>query len=243
MGLHHSPKIVTNGLVLTLDAGDRNSYTSGSSTWNDLSGNGYNGTLVNGPTFDSGNGGSIVFDGADDYIQIPHDSYLSSNVFGDTDYFTLSCWTYFTQFQNWTCMINKATGAWYSNTTSGLWCDSSGRISAVIGTNQPSNPSGGTLYVNYLGTQLNTWYNVVGVADGTYLKLYINGELQQQGLLSVITLSRTENTSPITIGRRSTGSNPSHNGGIPNVMIYDKGLSASEVLQNYNALKGRFGLQ
>ena len=139
-------------------------------------------------------------------------------------------------------MINKATGGYYSNTTSGLWCNSSGMISAVIGTNQPNNPTGGTLDARYFDTQLNTWYNVVGVADGTYLKLYINGELQEQKLLSGITLSRTENTSPITIGRRCPGCSPSHNGEIANVMAYDKGLSASEVLQNYNALKGRFSL-
>lgn len=64
---HGFGKIVTDGLVLALDAADTNSYTSGSTTWRDMSGNGNNSTLTNGPTFDSGNGGSIVFDRVDDY--------------------------------------------------------------------------------------------------------------------------------------------------------------------------------
>jgi hypothetical protein len=63
-----SGKIVTSGLVLALDAADKNSYPGSGTTWTDLSGNGNNGTLVNGPTFSSANGGSIVFDGVDDYV-------------------------------------------------------------------------------------------------------------------------------------------------------------------------------
>jgi len=63
-------QIVTNGLVLALDAADRNSYISGSTTWRDLTSNSFNGTLTNGPTFNSANGGSIVFDGVDDYAPL-----------------------------------------------------------------------------------------------------------------------------------------------------------------------------
>ena len=63
-------QIVTNGLVLALDAADRNSYPDSGTTWTDLSGNGSNGTLINGPTFSSVNGGSIVFDGLNDYVNI-----------------------------------------------------------------------------------------------------------------------------------------------------------------------------
>ncbi len=69
MSFVHSPKIVTDGLVLALDAGNTKSYTSGSTTWFDKSGNANNGTLTNGPTFSSANGGSIVFDGVDDRVE------------------------------------------------------------------------------------------------------------------------------------------------------------------------------
>ena len=68
MAFNYSPKIVTNGLVLCLDAGNVKSYVSGSTTWTDLSPTQKNGILTNGPTFNSSNGGSIVFDGVDDYI-------------------------------------------------------------------------------------------------------------------------------------------------------------------------------
>ena len=67
MSFSNAPTVVTNGLVLSLDAGDRNSYVSGSTTWFDLAGTN-NGTLTNGPTFNTGSFGSIVFDGVDDYV-------------------------------------------------------------------------------------------------------------------------------------------------------------------------------
>ena len=71
MGLSHSPSLVMNGLVLCLDAGNSKSYPGTGTTWTDLSGNGNNGTLTNGPTYSSANGGSLVFDGTNDYTQTP----------------------------------------------------------------------------------------------------------------------------------------------------------------------------
>ena len=68
MATYYSPKIVTNGLVLCLDAGNTKSYSGSGTTWTDLSESATNGTLTNGPTFNSDNKGSIVFDGIDDYI-------------------------------------------------------------------------------------------------------------------------------------------------------------------------------
>ena len=67
MGLSHSPKIVTDGLVSYLDAANPKSYPGSGTTWSDLSGNGNNATLVNGPTYSTGSAGSIVFDGVNDY--------------------------------------------------------------------------------------------------------------------------------------------------------------------------------
>ncbi len=69
MGLIHSPSIVTDGLVLCLDAANSRSYPGTGATWTDLKG-GNNGTLENGPTFDAANGGSIVFDGTDDIVNV-----------------------------------------------------------------------------------------------------------------------------------------------------------------------------
>jgi len=81
MGLSHSPRIVTNGLVLCLDAGNRQSYPGSGTTWTDLSGNGKNGTLTNGPTYTSANVGAIVFDGVDDYV-----SCSASNILNNFSY-------------------------------------------------------------------------------------------------------------------------------------------------------------
>ena len=68
MSFSYSPKIITDGLVLYLDAANPYSYVSGSTVWNDISRGGNNGTLINGPTFSSANNGSIVFDGTNDYV-------------------------------------------------------------------------------------------------------------------------------------------------------------------------------
>ena len=68
MGVAYNPNIVTDGLVLCLDAANKRSYPGTGTTWTDRSANGNNGTLTNGPTFDSANGGSIVFDGTNDYV-------------------------------------------------------------------------------------------------------------------------------------------------------------------------------
>jgi hypothetical protein len=89
MSYYNGPKAVMDGLVMYLDAGNTKSYLSGSSTWNDLSGNGNNGTLTNGPTFSSANGGSIVFDGVDDTITVPYSSTLDP-----TGGITIEAWIY-----------------------------------------------------------------------------------------------------------------------------------------------------
>ena len=70
------PGLVTNGLVLYLDAANPSSYISGSLNWNDLSRSSLSGSLVNGPTFNTGSGGSIVFDGINDTVSIPYTTTL-----------------------------------------------------------------------------------------------------------------------------------------------------------------------
>jgi len=80
--------VVTNGLVLALDAGISRSYSGIGTTWTDLSGNGKNATLINGPTYSSANGGSIVFDGSNDYAEISNASTLG----GFTGDFSIEFW-------------------------------------------------------------------------------------------------------------------------------------------------------
>ncbi len=89
MSLLHSPKIVTNGLVLCLDAASRKSYPGTGNVWRDLSGNGNNGTLTNGPTFSSANGGSIVFDGIYDPVLGVSNLPISGNASFTISYFVI----------------------------------------------------------------------------------------------------------------------------------------------------------
>jgi hypothetical protein len=93
MGIFRGPNIVRSGLALALDAADKNSYRGTGTTWKDLSGNAYNGTLTNGPTFSNINGGTIVFDGTNDYVSIP-----SNSNFNNGNNITVEAWA---QCSNW----------------------------------------------------------------------------------------------------------------------------------------------
>jgi hypothetical protein len=209
-------------------------------TTSDFSEQGNFGTAVNGPTYSTDNNGSFVFDGVDDYITIPHNSTISSSVFGTSNNFTLSSWVNVSTFQNWACMINKAFGGSYSNTTVGLWSNSGG-YQVVVGSNENSNPAGSSIILS-LSAQTNTWYNIVAVGNGTQFLFYSNGNLVSSANFSSITRTRTENTEPITIGRRSVGVGPSLAGKISTVSVYNRGLSAAEVQQNFEATRGRYGI-
>ena len=221
MAFVHSPKISTSGLVLALDAGNHISYPGSGTSWTDLSGNSNNGTLTNGPTFNSGNGGSIVFDGSNDYVALGTSGFSFGSSAG-----TLSGWA-------------RATTAAVSN---GYWIISYGSAttsqSRFIGIyNQTYYFGGYSNDITASGVQLNTWFNMVGVYDGTNASMYINGVLVSGPT------AKTWNTisNNAQIGRQTNGGEY-WNGNIAQVSIYNRALTASEILQNYNATKGRFGL-
>lgn len=77
MAFSFSPRAVTNGLILSLDAANTRSYPGSGTVWTDLSRSGINGTLTNGPTFNTANGGNIVLDGTDDYVNCSNSSTIS----------------------------------------------------------------------------------------------------------------------------------------------------------------------
>ena len=240
MAIRYNTSTVSDSLMFYLDAANIKSYPGSGTTWSDLSGNGRDATLVN--SISISDGSASLTPGTNDYARISHDATISSAVFGANNGYTLESWCRFDVFQNWTCMISKAFGGSWSNTTSALWCDSGGNIRFVIGTNQNSNPAGSYTNSASFSASTDTWYHVVGVNDGTNAKLYINGTFRSQHALSNITLTRTENTNDITIGRRGTGTGPSHDGNISVVKAYSRALTDSEVMQNFNGLRGRYGL-
>jgi len=227
MALAHSPRIITDGLVLCLDAGNTKSYPGSGTTWKDISGKGNDGTLTNGPTYNSTNGGSLVFDGTNDYVtgETPYSPTASQPL-------TLSVWFY-NEGQSGNrgiCgIINSST-----QPTGSVRMINIRSSNAVYfwGNSADFNPT------NFISEE-NSWTNAVFTVDAAKkITAYKNGIFNEDSTIS--SLSNT-NALNYDIGvRRYFGEY--FNGNISQVSIYNKALTASEVQQNYNALKGRYGL-
>jgi hypothetical protein len=219
--------IVTSGLILNLDAGNRPSYPGSGTTWTDLSSTGSNGTLVNGPTYNSANSGSIVFDGTDDYVNCG----TSPLPAGSISVFT---WIYPTSFNNtWNIIVTK----WLPSGSDFHWAlksdlNNGTNIRQNLYTTSNSDIYGTTAF------SANTWYYVgFTIVNGGTLTFYKNGVTD--GTSSSV--SRTPQSSRTQIGD-DRGIQFALVGRIPQVSIYNRALTATEVSQNYNALRGRFGV-
>ena len=213
MSYTNGPKIVTDGLVLCLDAGNNKSYPSSGTSWSDLSGNNNNGTLTNGPTFTGSFGGSIVFDGSNDY---------ATNVYSQPAYQSTTSFTW----NVWVKPTSAATGTIIGNRGGG---------SLDFTKLQNQGYEYYPLTLSYAMT-LNVWQNACVVKNQSSFYYYINGILVNSGTSSV-----TRGANPLYLGGDPGASEYAPNS-IASVQIYNRPLSASEVLQNYNATKGRFGL-
>jgi hypothetical protein len=229
-------KIVTDGLVLALDAADRNSYPGSGTTWRDLSGNNNSGSLVNGPTFNSANGGSIVFDGVDDRV----DSTVNNIV---PNSWTVGSWLINTKTTGGSAFIAKSGGApnydqnfilaWASTFNSRFYI--SGKTTTGIYYSECTSS---------FSPSTSSIYNVVGTFDSntTILSLYINGVLDNTKTVGIG--FTTGSNLPVQLGCSDGTAAPGNfaKGSIYNTLVYNRALSASEVLQNYNAQKSRFNL-
>ena len=230
MAFNYSPKTVTDGLVLYMDAANSKSYVSGSTTWNDISRGGNIGTLVNGPTFNAANGGSIVLDGTNDYAEVSNNTRLDPSL-----NMTLSSWIKITAFVSRMSIFGKGS------TSPGF-----GGFDFRIDCCEINNPSMQLNLVKYgivdqrvpISTlSTNTWYNISAVQSSTKVDYYINGLIV--GSFSNSTAYQT-NTGSLRIGRdRTVIYTPAS---ISNILYYNRELSAAEILQNFNAQKARFGL-
>jgi len=240
MGFGNGPRIVTDGLVLSLDAADRNSYVSGSTVWNDVSGNNNSGTLTNGPTFNSANGGSIVFDGTNDFALINSPSTIRNQDF------TVSVWIN-PGVQN--AAIISIVDFDHATTPNNGWVmqseDATTNRNYYFAWHDGSTfqPTGGGGFGAGKGIQITTsvWQNITYSKSGTTLIGYKNGNQVYTGTASNGNVNYTANKNMQIAGCVSI---PGRNfkGDIPNALIYNRALSAPEVLQNYNAQKSRFGL-
>lgn len=235
------PNIITDGLVLALDAGNTKSYPGSGTTWSDLSGNGNNGTLINGVGYSEDNGGSFNLDGINDSIQVPYSSYWDTNVFGTSINFTISCWAKPDLFKNWDTLISKANfaslGGWFSaNEGAAIWSNANGFI-GVLSSGVASNPGGSVIILTFATTNTERWYNLYLTGDGTTLRFYVDGIQRSTSLISNRTVPVTTSTVGPAFGHRAA-----FDGKLTNFLLYTHGITASEVLQNYNATKSRFNL-
>jgi hypothetical protein len=228
--------IVTDGLVLNLDATNINSYPGSGTTWTDTSGYNNSGTLTNGPTFLRERGrGSIVFDGVDDYV--------SRNQALDTGQnFTVSSWIYPTLLGTTRRAI---VGNSYNYSSRNGWFFST----AGFGNNNTFFLSIGTDSAYRVAAantlSLNMWQYITGVvADGGQtITLYLNGNSTNSATSNTNSGTITYTSNQFNIGVRFVGSTlDPYTGNIAITQIYNRALSQQEVQQNFNALKSRFGL-
>jgi len=213
MALGHGPKVVTDGLVLALDAADRNSYPGSGTTWNDLSGNGNNGSLVNGVGYSGSNGGSLSFDGVDDYVNCGNPSISVGKI-------TVNAWVKITTGARYQHIVDSSSNSWHL---------------AIIDDNRPYFYNGYTYHAAAQVLLSNTWYMLTGV-QGSTLDIYVNGVLSQS-----IADNRNVTTNNVNIGRWQTSYRP-FSGNIAQASIYNRALTAAEIQQNYNATRSRFGI-
>ena len=216
-------KIVTDGLVLCLDAADRNSYVSGSTTWFNMAGSS-SGSLVNSPTFTGSFGGAIVTDGAN--------SYINTNYIPPTNSFTVSIVYRCTNFGAWSGIW--ASEVWNNNTGFAAFFETSTSVRFVRG-----GLMAGVL-VDASSSLLNhLTFTLSSQSTGS---IYVNGILK--GTAALPTASAVEK--PILLSTRynnnGVGITDTRPAIIPLFQVYNRALSADEVLQNYNAQKSRFGL-
>ena len=231
MGVSGGPYIVRDSsLVLELDAADRNSYPGSGTIWRDLTANNNNGTLINGPTFNSTNGGAIVFDGVNDHVTLTSTPPIAQSIYSSTIEIVAKAVNNVPSFQ---VMFgggvqNNNQGfyfgfrqdntnfmyAYYNNDQDGSTPRDNREWNVYTGT---YNNSVGSRY-RYFNSQLLSPSENSGVAN-TSAGQFVLGAYKDPGFITYF-----------------------FNGRISSLKIYNRALSAQEVLQNYNAIKTRFGL-
>jgi hypothetical protein len=216
-----SPGLVTDGLLLHFDAGNFNSYPIAGTIWYDISNNLKNGTLTNGPTFSSVNGGAIVFDGSNDYVA------LGNGVINTNANNTFGFWVSFD-------VINKIHTLTSGMNTSGPYqirADTNNNIQlirgnlALIGT-----------FSGFTISATTNYHIVVRRISNTY-DLYVNGEYK-----SSITSTQTFNTNDQAFAANGGIGAEYLDGNLYAINFYNRALTPTEVAQNFNATRARFGI-
>ena len=245
-------KIVTSGLVLNLDPSRSSSYPNSGTTWFDISGNGNNGTLTNGPVFGTASGGVISFDGVNDFVKIPLNLSSYSQV-------TVEIWYKInpggSNLASWGGMLWEHSSDWNTNGGGFGLSVNSGGCSPDLNY-MHTNHNGGSGPMNYQYNSGTTWSCHVNIfstiADPTGRLVYVNGQLTpfvstntcNGGAWSTSTATTTSTAfrNDFLYLSSRNGQGAFINGNIGLIRIYGRKLSATEITQNFNATKSRFGL-
>ena len=237
MSLQHSPKIVTNGLVLCLDAANRKSYSGSGTVWRDLAGSN-NGSLKNGVTFTTQNIGSFSLDGTNDFLYV-------SGILPTVYNFTVSFWIKSNTTSNHRgifCIKNSADAADYGAGNYAIHTIDGG----YFGMEASNLYGGNTSRNNTIIFQKDSYCSVVCDQSNLQVRYFLNGALDgTQTITSTLTFN---DHNALFLGCRqfsTTGENNYQNplaGNIYMYQYYNRALTQTEILKNYNALKGRFNL-
>ena len=225
MGLEHSPSIVMNGLLISFDAANFRSYPQTGTVLNNLSGS-ISGSLNNGVGFSTFNSGFFFFDGTNDHVNLSANPTLTNQV-------TISLWVKPSDNSGVGWILGREESYRILHTTSiFVWdCATTNNGWYTTGTDINSNSI----------SVIDNWWNVAGTYDGSNLRLYINGSLHTTGanisgnILTTgytLNLMKADAGSPVVYGK----------GNISQLLIYNRALTATEIKQNYNATKKRYGL-
>ena len=214
--------IVTNGIVLNLDAAKMDSYPKSGTTWRDISGNGNNGTLINGPTFNSDNNGSIVFDGSDDVVNCGNSTIVQITQG------TISAWV------KTTSPGSSYRGIITKQGNYGLFANNSILVAYDWGNSADRSTGVNIADGNWKNVCMTFTTNTGSPSNNAIV--YLNG-----ASVLTTTIKLDVNTVQVQLGNGGNA-NQQINGNIAQASIYNRALSAAEVSQNFNALRGRYGI-
>jgi len=240
MSIFAGPEIVNNGLVLALDAGNSKSYPGSGTTWFDLSGNGGNGTLLNGVGYSSNNNGILTFDGTNDYVDLGVSYFISTSIpFTITVWFNGNWRTTGNQFHR--IITLRASG---TPTLGIAYCTvrTAGYLGLYFGANSGwVNATSDKLVDTGTWNSVTLTYNGLGSTTAGNFKMYLNTTLLPLITTGLTPPAALEDKNFLAV-RTSSGEVQIFNGSIPTTYVFNRELTETEVLQNFNALRGRFGI-
>jgi len=229
MGLFHSPKIISDGLLMAVDAANVKSYPGSGTTFFDLSRNKHNSAAFLNMDSSNWTGESFDFNGTDEEITFPQ-------VTTNTNSFSVECWA------NWDVVGNGKVPFgqggffrfYYSNSAYlTFWVREAGGGGSTTISEPVSNISAGQ------------WYQLVGTCQGGsggYMKVYSNGTFRNSKSITFNVETGVGTTNNMRIGNAFNNANSKFNGKVAIARVYDKVLTDEEIKQNFDALRGRFGL-